>query len=113
MSIGGIFLESEFFIKLGTELLVTFELPDVAAAVVNIDDPFGAELAAALGLSHVGGARAKPATQVRLDDLVDYLNYVIVPAVFMVESGAVPGWGWAALPVLASAYGFRWMNDAT
>jgi phosphatidylcholine synthase len=42
----------------------------------------------------------------RLDDLVDYLNYVIVPAVFMVESGAVPGWGWAALPVLASAYGF-------
>jgi phosphatidylcholine synthase len=42
----------------------------------------------------------------RLDDLVDYLNYVIVPAVFMVASGALPGWGWAALPVLASAYGF-------
>ena len=42
----------------------------------------------------------------RLDDLVDYLNYVIVPAVFMVASGALPGWGWASLPVLASAYGF-------
>jgi phosphatidylcholine synthase len=42
----------------------------------------------------------------RLDDLVDYLNYVIVPAVFMVESGALPAWGWAVLPVLASAYGF-------
>jgi phosphatidylcholine synthase len=42
----------------------------------------------------------------RLDDLVDYLNYVIVPAVFMVASGALPGWGWGALPVLASAYGF-------
>jgi phosphatidylcholine synthase len=42
----------------------------------------------------------------RLDDLVDYLNYVIVPAVFMVASGALPGWGWAVLPVLASAYGF-------
>ena len=42
----------------------------------------------------------------RLDDLVDYLNYVIVPAVFMIASGALPGWGWAALPVLASAYGF-------
>ena len=42
----------------------------------------------------------------RLDDLVDYQNYVIVPAVFMVASGALPGWGWAALPVLASAYGF-------
>ena len=42
----------------------------------------------------------------RLDDLVDYLNYVIVPAVFMIASGALPSWGWAALPVLASAYGF-------
>ena len=42
----------------------------------------------------------------RLDDLVDYQNYVIVPAVFMVASGTLPGWGWAALPVLASAYGF-------
>ncbi len=42
----------------------------------------------------------------RLDDLVDYLNYVIVPAVFMIASGSLPGWGWAVLPVLASAYGF-------
>jgi phosphatidylcholine synthase len=42
----------------------------------------------------------------RLDDLVDYLNYVIVPAVFMVVSGSLPGWGWTTLPVLASAYGF-------
>lgn len=42
----------------------------------------------------------------RLDDLVDYLNYVIVPAVFMIVSGSLPGWGWAVLPVLASAYGF-------
>jgi phosphatidylcholine synthase len=33
----------------------------------------------------------------RLDDMVDYFNYVLVPAVF---------WGWAALPILASAYGF-------
>lgn len=29
VSIGGIFLESEFFIKLGTELVVAFELPEV------------------------------------------------------------------------------------
>ena len=42
----------------------------------------------------------------RLDDLVDDLNYVIVPAVFMIASGSLPGWGWATLPVLASAYGF-------
>jgi len=49
----------------------------------------------------------------RLDDLVDYLNYVIVPAVFMVASGALSGWGWAALPVLASAYGFSQQEAKT
>lgn len=49
----------------------------------------------------------------RLDDLVDYLNYVIVPAVFMVAIGALPGWGWAALPVLASAYGFSQQEAKT
>jgi phosphatidylcholine synthase len=49
----------------------------------------------------------------RLDDLVDYLNYVIVPAVFMVASGALPSWGWTALPVLASAYGFSQQEAKT
>ncbi len=49
----------------------------------------------------------------RLDDLVDFLNYVIVPAVFMVASGALPGWGWATLPVLASAYGFSQQEAKT
>jgi phosphatidylcholine synthase len=49
----------------------------------------------------------------RLDDLVDFLNYVIVPAVFMVASGALPGWGWVALPVLASAYGFSQQEAKT
>ena len=33
VSIGGVFLESEFFMKMGTELLVEFELPDVAEPV--------------------------------------------------------------------------------
>jgi len=42
----------------------------------------------------------------RLDDMVDYLNYVIVPAVFMVAAGSLPAWYWAAIPILASAYGF-------
>jgi phosphatidylcholine synthase len=49
----------------------------------------------------------------RLDDLVDYLNYAVVPAVFMVASGAVTGWGFAALPVLASAYGFSQVDAKT
>ncbi len=42
----------------------------------------------------------------RLDDMVDYLNYVIVPAVFMVAAGGLSHWSWVALPILASAYGF-------
>lgn len=42
----------------------------------------------------------------RLDDIIDYLNYVVVPAFFLVEAGCVDHAGWAALPVLASAYGF-------
>ncbi len=42
----------------------------------------------------------------RLDDMVDYLNYVIVPSVFLVAGGWLPHWGWAAAPILASAYGF-------
>ena len=42
----------------------------------------------------------------RLDDMVDFLNYVIVPAVFMVAAGVLSSYWWAALPILASAYGF-------
>jgi phosphatidylcholine synthase len=42
----------------------------------------------------------------RLDDMVDYFNYVLVPAVFLVAAGSLSHWGWAALPILASAYGF-------
>jgi len=49
----------------------------------------------------------------RLDDLVDYLNYVVVPAVFLVAAGCVTGWIWAALPVLASAYGFSQVEAKT
>ncbi len=45
----------------------------------------------------------------KLDDIVDYLNYVFVPIFFAVETGLLPA-GIAglvaALPLLASAYGF-------
>jgi phosphatidylcholine synthase len=41
----------------------------------------------------------------RLDDVIDYLNYAIVPCFFLAASGRV-GWGWAVLPALASAYQF-------
>ncbi len=42
----------------------------------------------------------------RLDDMVDFLNYAIVPAVFMVAAGVLSSYWWASLPILASAYGF-------
>jgi phosphatidylcholine synthase len=42
----------------------------------------------------------------RLDDLCDYFTYVIVPACFMLTTGVLPHPLWAAVPVLASAYGF-------
>ncbi|MBW2400361.1 MAG: hypothetical protein JRG80_13950 [Deltaproteobacteria bacterium] len=42
----------------------------------------------------------------RLDDIIDFLNYVIVPVVFMLAAGSLPHWSIGALPVLASCYGF-------
>jgi phosphatidylcholine synthase len=45
----------------------------------------------------------------RLDDIVDYLTYVFVPVLLVVEARLLPeGWGLAvgALVLLASAYGF-------
>jgi phosphatidylcholine synthase len=46
----------------------------------------------------------------RLDDIVDYLNYVVVPLVLAYHAGLVPQNGWgllvAAMPLLASGYGF-------
>ena len=42
----------------------------------------------------------------RLDDVVDFFNYALVPAVFLVAGGYLTHVAWAALPVLASAYGF-------
>ncbi len=46
-----------------------------------------------------------------LDNICDYFTYVVVPVCFMVEAGFLPHPVWAAIPVLASAYGFS-RNDA-
>ena len=48
----------------------------------------------------------------RLDDIVDFLNYVIVPVVFMVAAGYLHP-AVAALPILASAYGFAQQDAKT
>jgi phosphatidylcholine synthase len=43
----------------------------------------------------------------RLDDVVDYFTYVVVPMIAMVQLGMLPDlvWVWAP-PILASAFGF-------
>jgi phosphatidylcholine synthase len=70
---------------------------------------------AALAIDSVDGtlARAVGVAEVlprvdgrRLDDMVDFLNYVIVPALFLVAAGSLLAWPWAIVPILASAYGF-------
>ena len=42
----------------------------------------------------------------RLDDIVDYFTYVLVPAIFLIQADLVPHPAWVTVPVLASAYGF-------
>lgn len=49
----------------------------------------------------------------RLDDMVDFLNYVIVPCVFLVAGGLVPHWGAVLAPILASSYGFSQVDAKT
>ncbi len=49
----------------------------------------------------------------RLDDIVDYFNYVVVPALFLLELGALPHWGFAVPILLASAYGFSQQEAKT
>jgi phosphatidylcholine synthase len=76
----------------------------------------------ALVIDSVDGtlARAARVTEVlpgidgrRLDDIVDYLNYVVVPAVFMVSAGSLVHWSFGAAPILASAYGFAQTDAKT
>jgi phosphatidylcholine synthase len=45
----------------------------------------------------------------RLEDIIDYLNYVVVPCLFLLRANLLPSQDavWlAALPLVASAYGF-------
>lgn len=42
----------------------------------------------------------------RLDDMVDFLNFVVVPVFFLWRTDAVLHPAWLAAPILASAYGF-------
>ncbi len=44
----------------------------------------------------------------RLDDIIDYLNYTVVPIVLLIHAGWLPdpAWAWAAVPLVASALAF-------
>lgn len=49
----------------------------------------------------------------RLDDIVDYLNYVIVPVFFLWADGRFLHEAWLALPTVASAFGFAQVDAKT
>jgi phosphatidylcholine synthase len=49
----------------------------------------------------------------RLDDVVDFLNYAIVPIFFLLQLGSLVHPALAALPALASAYGFAQVDAKT
>lgn len=98
----------------GALALVAIARGDLAFAGVMmlltmaIDAVDGA-MARAVGVSHV----LPHVDGRRLDDIVDFLNFVIVPAVFMVEAGSLSHWFLIALPVFASSYGFSQQDAKT
>ncbi|ACV68433.1 CDP-alcohol phosphatidyltransferase family protein [Desulfohalobium retbaense] len=51
----------------------------------------------------------------KLDDLIDYLTFVFLPCMGLIQFGILePGWNWvAAVPMLASLYGFCQDNAKT
>jgi phosphatidylcholine synthase len=69
-----------------------------AMAIDSVDGTLARAVGVRRVLPHIDGRR--------LDDVVDFFNYVLVPAVFLVAGGYLVHVAWAALPVLASAYGF-------
>ena len=48
----------------------------------------------------------------RLDDIIDYFNWVIVPSILLVLAGVMPAW-LLPVPLLASSYGFAQASAKT
>jgi phosphatidylcholine synthase len=74
----------------------------IAATAVDAVDGWLARLARV-------GERAPGLDGKRLDDIVDYLTYVVAPAFLLLRAGLLPegaGWPVAAAMLLSSAYGF-------
>jgi phosphatidylcholine synthase len=79
----------------------SFQLMAIAVAIDATDGSLARALRVKERLPWFDGAR--------LDDIVDYLNYVVVPCVFLVRAELLPRQDelWlAAIPLIASAYGF-------
>ncbi len=104
---GGVHLFTASGAVIGVLALLAIAVGDFGKATVFI--------MAALAIDSVDGALARAVGVTRhlpkingrrMDDIVDYLNFVIVPAVFMVMAGSVLSPYWVTLPVLASAWGF-------
>ncbi len=93
-------------IAIASDRLVVAVALMLAAFVVDAVD--GTLARAAQVTRHVPGIDGR-----RLDDIVDYLNYVIVPIFFVWAGGFVTHPAWLAAPVLASAIGFARVDAKT
>jgi phosphatidylcholine synthase len=78
-----------------------FFLSQVAAIFVDATDGF---MARAVDVKNV----VPEFSGRRLDDIVDFITFSFMPAIALVQLGMIPeAWGWfAAVPLLASGYGF-------
>jgi len=76
-----------------------------ALAIDSVDGTIARRVGVAERLPRIDGRT--------LDDVVDYLNYVIVPVVFLLQLGAFLHWSIALLPVLAGCYGFAQVDVKT
>lgn len=87
------------------QLAIAVHLMLVALVIDSVD---GTLARAAQVTLHVPGIDGR-----RLDDIVDYLNYVIVPVFFLWAGGFVAHPAWLLAPVLASAIGFARVDAKT
>ena len=76
-----------------------------ALAIDSVDGTLARRVGVAERLPRIDGRT--------LDDVVDYLNYGIVPVVFLLQLGAFTHWSVAILPVLAASYGFAQVDVKT
>ncbi len=86
-----------------------FFLMAIATFIDSTDGTLARRMRVKQVLPHFDGAR--------LDDIVDYLNYVVVPIVLAYHAGLIPrgavGLCIGSLPLLASGYGFCQLDAKT